>query len=45
MRKGSFSWLRINLTMAVTICSGEFTGTENHAGCNDTIQTGIIYSA
>lgn len=26
-------------------CTGEFTGTENHVGWNDTVHGGIIYSA
>jgi acyl-coenzyme A thioesterase PaaI-like protein len=36
--------LKINFKMDGEICFGEFTGTENHVGWNDTIHGGIIYS-
>ncbi len=37
--------LKIKFTVDGNTCTGEFTGTENHVGWNDTIHGGIIYSA
>jgi len=37
--------LKIHFTVEGDSCTGEFTGTENHVGWNDTIHGGIIFSA
>jgi acyl-coenzyme A thioesterase PaaI-like protein len=37
--------LKINFTVKGDTCTGEFTGTENHVGWNDTIHGGIVFSA
>ena len=37
--------LRISFNVVGDTCSGEFTGTENHVGWNNTIHGGIIFSA
>ncbi|NQV86290.1 MAG: PaaI family thioesterase [Woeseiaceae bacterium] len=37
--------LKIKFTVDGNSCTGEFTGTENHVGWNDTVHGGIIYSA
>ena len=37
--------LKIDFTVDGDTCTGEFTGTENHVGWNDTIHGGIVYSA
>ena len=37
--------LKIDFSVEGDICTGVFTGTENHVGWNDTIHGGIIYSA
>ena len=36
--------LKINFTVEGDTCTGEFTGTENHVGWNDTIHGGIVFS-
>lgn len=37
--------LKIEFTVDGDTCTGEFTGTENHVGWNDTIHGGIVFSA
>jgi acyl-coenzyme A thioesterase PaaI-like protein len=37
--------LQIKFTVDGDTCTGEFTGTENHVGWNDTVHGGIVYSA
>lgn len=37
--------LRIAFEVDGDTCTGEFTGTKNHVGWNDTVHGGIIYSA
>jgi len=37
--------LKIHFMVEGDSCTGEFTGTENHVGWNDTIHGGIIFSA
>lgn len=37
--------LKIDFVVAGDTCSGEFTGTENHVGWNNTVHGGIIFSA
>ncbi len=37
--------LKIDFTVDGDSCTGEFTGTENHVGWENTVHGGIIYSA
>ncbi len=37
--------LKIEFTVDGDTCTGEFTGTENHVGWDDTVHGGIIYTA
>jgi len=37
--------LKIDFVVAGDSCTGEFTGTENHVGWNNTVHGGIIFSA
>jgi len=37
--------LQIDFTVDGDTCTGEFSGTENHVGWNNTIHGGIVYSA
>ncbi|MCH7830961.1 MAG: PaaI family thioesterase [Proteobacteria bacterium] len=37
--------LKIKFSFDGKICSGEFTGTENHVGWENTVHGGIVYSA